>query len=144
MARTRVAIATALVGLAVVLVGLLTAGGGDGIDNYWRLSPAEARSQVSSMLCPMAPEDFLPELIAKRVDGEMTVYLRSSDDVQSIDDMIDQSDFEAKFTIRERVDGAGVGHIGNRSRAYLETIDRDACWPLSGGALVRIMERRAS
>ena len=133
-----------MVALAVVLVGLLTAGGGDGIDNYWRLSPAEARSQVSSMLCPMAPEDFLPELIAKRVDGEMTVYLRSSADIESIRDIIDESDFEAKFTFRERVDGAGVGYIDNRSQAYLETLDRDACWPPTGGALVQIMERRGS
>ena len=89
----------------------------------------------------MAPEDYLPELIAERVGGEMIVYLRSSEDVQSIGDIIDESDFKAAFTIRERVDGAGVGHIGNRSRRYLETIDRGLCWPPSGGAMLQIMER---
>ena len=127
MARTRIVGAITMVALAAVL--LIRRLGG-----LPRRSADEGAPRRDP-LDEVPGDERVRFLQAAEVVGEMTVYLRSSGDVQSIDDMVDQSDFEAKFTIRERVDGAGVGHIGNRSRAYLETIDRDVCWPLSGGAL---------
>ena len=65
-----------------------------------------------------------------------SAYLRSSKDVKSIRDIIDESDYEAKFTIRKRVDGVYLGNTGDRSRAFVESL-ADTCRFPSGGALVQ-------